>query len=67
MSDPMALHRLIRLISNWALSSFFEEVRVIGGEHVPKDGPIIVCVYAFFRTGTGHNFWDFTGQQRIII
>lgn len=44
----MVLHRLIRLISSWALSSFFTEVRVIGGENVPKDGPIIV-------TATHHN------------
>ena len=44
MPDSMVLHRFIRLISTWALSSFFTEVRVIGGENVPKDGPIIVYV-----------------------
>ncbi|KAF8070166.1 glycerol-3-phosphate-acyltransferase [Lyophyllum atratum] len=47
-SDPKVLHRLIRQISGWALSSFFSEIRVIGGENVPKDGPIIV-------TATHHN------------
>ncbi|KAG6917822.1 hypothetical protein DXG01_000882 [Tephrocybe rancida] len=39
---------VIRQISDWALSSFFTEIRVIGGENVPKDGPIIV-------TATHHN------------
>ncbi|RDB16781.1 Glycerol-3-phosphate O-acyltransferase 2 [Hypsizygus marmoreus] len=47
-SDPKVLHRLLRQISDWALSSFFTEIRVIGGENVPKDGPIIV-------TATHHN------------
>ncbi|GLB37088.1 putative phosphate acyltransferases [Lyophyllum shimeji] len=47
-SDPKVLHRVIRQISAWALSSFFSEIRVIGGENVPKDGPIIV-------TATHHN------------
>ncbi|KAF5385969.1 hypothetical protein D9615_002530 [Tricholomella constricta] len=47
-SDPKVLHRLIRQISDWALSSFFTEIRVIGGDNVPKDGPIIV-------TATHHN------------
>ncbi|TFK44667.1 glycerol-3-phosphate-acyltransferase [Crucibulum laeve] len=47
-SDVKVLHRVIRFISSLAVSSFFTEVHVIGGEHVPKDGPIIV-------TATHHN------------
>ncbi|KAJ6625367.1 glycerol-3-phosphate-acyltransferase [Mycena sp. CBHHK59/15] len=42
------LHRAIRYTSGLAAASFFTEVRVIGGENVPKDGPIIV-------TATHHN------------
>lgn len=40
--DFKALHRLIRTISRFAVHSFFTELRVIGGENVPRDGPIIV-------------------------
>ncbi|KAF8161060.1 hypothetical protein B0H34DRAFT_699266 [Crassisporium funariophilum] len=47
-SDTKPLHRLIRFISGLAVDSFFTEVRVIGGENVPRDGPIIV-------TATHHN------------
>lgn len=43
-SDRKVLHRVLRQLSDWALSSFFTEIRVIGGENVPKDGPIIVYV-----------------------
>lgn len=43
-SDTKVLHRLIRSISSLAVDTFFNEVRVIGGENVPKDGPIIVYV-----------------------
>ncbi|KAJ2931481.1 hypothetical protein H1R20_g5595, partial [Candolleomyces eurysporus] len=46
--DVMVLHRIIRFIAKLAAHSFFTEVRVIGGENVPKDGPIIV-------TATHHN------------
>ncbi|KAH7888964.1 hypothetical protein F5I97DRAFT_1803842 [Phlebopus sp. FC_14] len=48
MSDSKALHRVIRRLAGWAVWSFFTEVRVVGGENVPKDGPIIV-------TATHHN------------
>ncbi|KAG2122825.1 hypothetical protein BD769DRAFT_957506 [Suillus cothurnatus] len=48
MSDSKVLHSVIRRIADWSLWSFFTEVRVIGGEHVPLDGPIIV-------TATHHN------------
>ncbi|KAG1854377.1 glycerol-3-phosphate-acyltransferase [Suillus tomentosus] len=48
MSDSKVLHLVIRRIADWSLWSFFTEVRVIGGEHVPLDGPIIV-------TATHHN------------
>lgn len=65
-SDSKALHRVIRFISGLAVSSFYTEVRVIGGENVPKDGPIIVCVcpsvhqllingFYALRTATHHN------------
>jgi glycerol-3-phosphate O-acyltransferase/dihydroxyacetone phosphate acyltransferase len=40
--DFKALHRLIRTISSLAVHSFFTELRIIGGENVPQDGPIIV-------------------------
>jgi glycerol-3-phosphate O-acyltransferase / dihydroxyacetone phosphate acyltransferase len=42
MSDTKILHRVIRRMAEWAVWSFFTEVHVIGGENVPKDGPIIV-------------------------
>jgi len=41
-SQPKTLHRIIRKLAGWAVWSFFTEVRVIGAENVPKDGPIIV-------------------------
>ncbi|KAF6761167.1 hypothetical protein DFP72DRAFT_880302 [Ephemerocybe angulata] len=47
-SDFMLLHRIIRFIAGTAANSFFTEVRVIGEENVPKEGPIIV-------TATHHN------------
>ena len=43
-SDGKFLHRLIRYVSGVAAASFFTEIRVIGGENVPHDGPIIVYV-----------------------
>ncbi|KAJ7933930.1 hypothetical protein B0H13DRAFT_1952564 [Mycena leptocephala] len=46
--DLKVLHRGIRAMSGAAAASFFTEVRVIGGDNVPKDGPIIV-------TATHHN------------
>ncbi|KAJ6594540.1 hypothetical protein B0H19DRAFT_1095921 [Mycena capillaripes] len=46
--DLKILHRGIRYMSGAAAASFFTEVRVIGGENVPQDGPIIV-------TATHHN------------
>ncbi|KAI0028599.1 hypothetical protein K488DRAFT_89590 [Vararia minispora EC-137] len=48
MEDPMILHRIIRQIAAWAVYSFFTELRVIGGENVPRDGPLIT-------TATHHN------------
>lgn len=47
MSDSRLLHRILRRIARLSVESFFTELRVIGGENVPKDGPIIVYVYAF--------------------
>ncbi|KAL4078255.1 hypothetical protein V8B97DRAFT_1865729 [Scleroderma yunnanense] len=47
-TEPKMLHRVIRKLAGWAVWSFFTEVRVIGAENVPKDGPIIV-------TATHHN------------
>ncbi|KAJ7502446.1 hypothetical protein B0H11DRAFT_2223360 [Mycena galericulata] len=46
--DLKVLHRALRYMSGVAAASFFTEVRVIGGDNVPKDGPIIV-------TATHHN------------
>ncbi|KAF9531602.1 glycerol-3-phosphate-acyltransferase [Crepidotus variabilis] len=46
--DAKPLHRIIRFIAGLAVESFFTEVRVIGGESVPTNGPIIV-------TATHHN------------
>ncbi|KAI0674865.1 hypothetical protein C8Q78DRAFT_1009320 [Trametes maxima] len=48
MSDAYVAHRIIRRIASWAVVSFFTEIHVVGGEHVPRDGPIIV-------TATHHN------------
>ncbi|TFK91614.1 acyltransferase-domain-containing protein [Polyporus arcularius HHB13444] len=48
MSDAYLAHRIIRRIAGWAVVSFFTEIHVIGGENVPKQGPIIV-------TATHHN------------
>ena len=42
MSDAYIAHRIIRRIAGWAVVSFFTEIHVVGGENVPKDGPIIV-------------------------
>ncbi|KAF8625412.1 hypothetical protein AX15_005376 [Amanita polypyramis BW_CC] len=47
-SDRKVLHRLIRYVSGMAAASFFTEIRVIGGENVPRNGPIII-------TATHHN------------
>ena len=44
MDTDYILHRVIRRIASWAVYSFFTEVRVIGGENVPLNGPIIVYV-----------------------
>ncbi|KAH9022575.1 glycerol-3-phosphate-acyltransferase [Lactarius pseudohatsudake] len=48
MDTDYILHKVIRRIASWAVYSFFTEVRVIGGENVPANGPIIV-------TATHHN------------
>ena len=66
MDTDYILHRILRRIASWAVYSFFTEVRVIGGENVPMNGPIIVYVslstvcfdltlMARFRTATHHN------------
>ncbi len=44
MDTDYILHRIIRRIASWGVYSFFTEVRVIGGEKVPLNGPIIVYV-----------------------
>ncbi|KZV60113.1 hypothetical protein PENSPDRAFT_760185 [Peniophora sp. CONT] len=48
MEDPRILHRIIRQLAGWAVYSFFAEVRVIGGDNVPREGPLIA-------TATHHN------------
>ncbi|CAK5265816.1 unnamed protein product [Mycena citricolor] len=47
-SDLQLLHRVIRYMTGVAAASFFTQVHVIGGENVPREGPIIV-------TATHHN------------
>ncbi|KZT04264.1 glycerol-3-phosphate-acyltransferase [Laetiporus sulphureus 93-53] len=42
MPNAYFLHRFLRQIAAWALVSFFTEIRIIGGENVPRNGPIIV-------------------------
>jgi hypothetical protein len=37
-----ASHAPIRSLAKWSLSSFFQEIQVVGGERVPKDGPLIL-------------------------
>ncbi len=44
MDTDYFLHKIIRRIASWAVHAFFTEVRVIGGEHVAANGPIIVYV-----------------------
>jgi len=44
MAEHKLVHRFIRTIARLAFESFFMELRVIGGENVPKTGPIIVYV-----------------------
>ncbi|KAJ3524678.1 hypothetical protein NM688_g8520 [Phlebia brevispora] len=46
--DAKILHRVLRRVAGWAVTSFFTEIHVIGEENVPKSGPIIV-------TATHHN------------
>ncbi|KAI9463359.1 glycerol-3-phosphate-acyltransferase [Russula earlei] len=43
MDTDYISHKIIRRIASWAVYSFFTEVRVIGGENVPANGPIIVA------------------------
>lgn len=38
----MLLHRITRKLATWSVSSFFQEIHIIGEENVPVDGPIIV-------------------------
>jgi len=42
MADAKVIHRIIRQLATWAVVSFFTEIRVIGGENVPRDGPLVV-------------------------
>ncbi|KAK0213273.1 hypothetical protein DFS33DRAFT_1377746 [Desarmillaria ectypa] len=42
-SEYFLLHKAIRYVVGVAAASFFTEIRVIGEENVPKDGPIIVA------------------------
>lgn len=48
MSENKVLHRVIRRLAGWAVWSFFSEVRIIGEEHVPTDGPMIVLVSCLY-------------------
>lgn len=42
MDEAKVLHRVIRKLARWSVVSFFTRVHVIGGEHVPEDGPLIM-------------------------
>lgn len=42
MGNAKIIHRVIRRVAGWAVISFFTEIRVIGEENVPRDGPLIV-------------------------
>ncbi|VDB99602.1 unnamed protein product [Peniophora sp. CBMAI 1063] len=48
MEDPRILHRIIRQLASWAVHSFFADVLIIGGDNVPREGPLIA-------TATHHN------------
>ncbi len=49
MAEAKVLHRGIRRLAGWAVWSFFSEIQVIGGDNVPEDGPLIVCVHLLFH------------------
>jgi glycerol-3-phosphate O-acyltransferase/dihydroxyacetone phosphate acyltransferase len=36
------IHRALRKLASLALVSFYSELRVVGEENVPRDGPLIV-------------------------
>lgn len=38
-----ASHKIIRKIAKYTMEGFFSEILVVGEEHVPEDGPLIVC------------------------
>ncbi|KZS98328.1 glycerol-3-phosphate-acyltransferase [Sistotremastrum niveocremeum HHB9708] len=40
--DNLVLHRVIRRMAKLALAGFYSEIRVIGEENVPRDGPLII-------------------------
>jgi hypothetical protein len=68
MDTDYILHRIIRRIASWAVHSFFTEVRVIGGEKVPMNGPIIVYVSINFTCpGLYITLWPGLGLQLTII
>ena len=54
-TDYYLLHRVLRRIASWGVYSFFTEVRVIGGENVPANGPVIVYVYLLNLRGILHD------------
>ena len=54
-TDYYLLHRVLRRIASWGVYSFFTEVRVIGGENVPANGPVIVYVYPLNLRGILHD------------
>ncbi|KAF5337640.1 hypothetical protein D9758_013034 [Tetrapyrgos nigripes] len=41
--DIFVLHRVIRFLSGLASSTFFTDVRVVGGQDIPNTGPMIVA------------------------
>jgi hypothetical protein len=42
MTDVYLLHYILRGIAGMAVSAFFTRIHVIGGENVPRNGPVIV-------------------------
>ena len=34
---------VLRRLAGWTMAGFFSDVQVFGAEHVPKEGPLIVC------------------------
>ena len=59
MDNNKALHRALRRLAGWGVWSFFSNVHVVGAENVPRDGPMIVCVFfLIFLVFLGFVVWS---------